>query len=1123
MGVLLVSLLWLDGPGWRWLGAMGLRELSTQVGIEAEFTLTGRLHDSAAIEGISLQGGPIRSLRIDAIKPRYRIHQAFRGKIDGLSVTGLRATIDLDAPPLPLPRTRRAPSAGSYPLAQTLRKLAVALQPLDLQGQILRLEVVRGEQSLLRTDRFDLQHSSNSEDYSFQIAGPRIGQELHLPDQRGILTSDGSSLEIDRLDLQPHFSLRDLRLQLPLDAAPQGSAVLHWADSRLKISVTQSTARLRLEGKPLQLDRAARDLSFPLPAEISVQRFTAEVSGIDRSPDQWIASAQMELRSLRHRGWLADDLDVRLSKNGSRGQIDVTTKAYGTQIQTKAELIWRDLAARQWLDFEARLQTSTGDLSPLFATLRQELALAPSADMAVPEASLGIDARLDLSTSGLRSARAKWRLSTRDDLAFLSGEGTWSPAGEISGEMKTEGLGTRYQLDLKSGHYDASTDFDHFQLDRFVPWLAIGGIKVPEGIGASGKWRGKGNWQVASHTGDLELECVTRETASSPPLSVHARSSYEWPNRISCSEFSARMDDQRLDAAFHFARPTLEIPRLSLHKGSQLLVAGRASLPCAPATASLADFLQQEGQVDIDLASEWLDVALLKAFIPSAKLPATEGSARFELRLKGSPSAPRIDFDTSLRDLRLASYPELPPTHGKLELRANSGVLTLGGEWQGGDAAPIRIDGRMPFEPLVWARQPDRFLTQSFTARAHIPRFDLSTLRSLLPDARLEGTINGELRAAGSIAQPVLGGEVEVSGVSFTGSRSSLPPIRNASGLIQLHNRELQLKSLSLDCLGGKLDARGRIDLVDFAHPAFDLSANAVAIPIRRDDSMIVRANARLALRGNLQRAEISGGIDLVDSVFYRDFELIPIRVPFTAPTRPRLPAIDPEESAPAISAPFDAWTLDLRLRTLDPLLIRGNLARGRAIADLRLGGTLGKIEALGTATLDEVTARLPFSTLKVRNGSIRFDPSRGWIPELDLRGSSSIGRYDVNVFFYGPANSPTTTLTSDPPLPESEIMTLLATGTTTEGLEDGQAATYKAAQLFIEEWRRGRMPFAEPLAKVLALLNNVDVRIGEDDPLTGKRLSSATLELTDHVAISGSVDKEGQTRVLGAFILRFK
>ena len=101
--------------------------------------------------------------------------------------------------------------------------------------------------------------------------------------------------------------------------------------------------------------------------------------------------------------------------------------------------------------------------------------------------------------------------------------------------------------------------------------------------------------------------------------------------------------------------------------------------------------------------------------------------------------------------------------------------------------------------------------------------------------------------------------------------------------------------------------------------------------------------------------------------------------------------------------------------------------------------------------------------------------------------------------------------------------MTLLATGTTSDGLEDGQAATMKAAQLFIEEWRRGRLPFGEQLSKALALLNNVDVRVGEDDPLTGKRLNSATIEVTERIVVSGSVDKESNTRVLGAFVLRFK
>jgi hypothetical protein len=260
-----------------------------------------------------------------------------------------------------------------------------------------------------------------------------------------------------------------------------------------------------------------------------------------------------------------------------------------------------------------------------------------------------------------------------------------------------------------------------------------------------------------------------------------------------------------------------------------------------------------------------------------------------------------------------------------------------------------------------------------------------------------------------------------------------------------------------------------------------------------------------------------------VDSLYYRDFEILPVRMPFNAPSRPKLPAIDPEEKTEAVPEPFRNWALDVRVRTRDPLLIRGNLADGVAVADVRFGGTLGDIQPQGNAIIGNATARLPFSTLKVDNGAVVFTPAGGLNPELNIRGTSTVGRYEINIFFYGPANAPKTALTSDPPLPESEIMTLLATGTTSEGLEGGQAATLKAAQLLVEEWRKGRLPFAEQVSKVLEVINRVDIRIGEDDPLTGRRLNSATIEVHERFFVSGSVDKQSNTRVLGAFVIRFK
>ncbi len=101
--------------------------------------------------------------------------------------------------------------------------------------------------------------------------------------------------------------------------------------------------------------------------------------------------------------------------------------------------------------------------------------------------------------------------------------------------------------------------------------------------------------------------------------------------------------------------------------------------------------------------------------------------------------------------------------------------------------------------------------------------------------------------------------------------------------------------------------------------------------------------------------------------------------------------------------------------------------------------------------------------------------------------------------------------------------MTLLATGTTTEGLEDPQAASNRAMQLLIEELRRGRFLFGKQLRPALKLLDNVDFSLAESDPYDSDSYSSATIKLSDKWYVSAGLGSQGDQRVLGIWRFSFK
>lgn len=1122
--LLVASLIWLNGPGWRWLGGIGLRHGLEKAGLTAEFELKGTLLGGIRVERLSLSGGPIRQLEISSAGPLYQFTRALRGEIEGVEVQKLSAVIDLDGPAL---RKTGDTGARSEPeeLPVTLRKIRSILRPMNLRAAEFRFELVRGEASLLTLGSSDFDHRPGSDDYQLKLGSIAAGAGFEFPAQETVIRWTDDRITLDRFDLTPRVGVSDVLVAMPPGGGLSASAIARVEDSRLILDGTLSTASVRLEGAPLPVHEALQNFAIGLPLEATVNLLDAEITGFDRTPDQWQIKSRAEVTSIRYDDWQAESLIAEMTKNGSNSALRWSVAALEGELKGQADLRWRSLPAGKWTDFEARLQASVPRLAPVFAALDRQLDFAPpDATPLPPSSSLTLDATVDSSDQALRGATARWLLAAEQEAPSLAGENQWTPDGILSGTIATDGLKATYRLDLDARRYAATAALEAFHPERLNPWAGAAGVELPAGMNATASWQGDGEFGAKPHHGSFDIPSFEWLRKDAPPLLVRTKGSYAWPEKVTLDDLTATADGQTIHAEATLAEGLLLIPRIEWKDGETRLVGGRAEIPVPADPARVTDFLKQEIPLNLFLESEWIDAKRLAAWLPPQKSPLPEGSGRVRLVITGTPAAPKINLEANLKGLRLPDQPDVPVTDATLTLDGADGALSLAGELRPASYPPVTLSGKMPFKPGEWAENPGAVLDEKFEARVNIPRLDLATFRSFIPDAsQLAGNLEGHLSAGGALRKPELAGELRLSGAAFSKKDSAAPPLSNGSFLVRLQGDQVRLESLSVESAGGTLNGTGAVGLADTSKPTFDFNFRAVALPLKRDESMIVRADADLALRGDLQQSTISGTVDLVDSLYYRDFEILPVRVPFTAPARPRLPAIDPEEKAADFPAPFANWALDVRVRTRDPLLIRGNLAKGTAIADIRFGGTLGKIEPQGSATLSDVTARLPFSTLKVNNGVVTFTPAGGLNPELNIRGTSNIGRYDVNVFFYGPVNAPRTALTSDPPLAESEIMTLLATGTTSDGLEDGQAATMKAAQLFIEEWRRGRLPFGEQLSKALTLLNNVDVRVGEDDPLTGKRLNSATIEVTERIFVSGSVDKESNTRVLGAFVLRFK
>ncbi|HXM74441.1 MAG TPA: translocation/assembly module TamB domain-containing protein, partial [Chthoniobacterales bacterium] len=268
-----------------------------------------------------------------------------------------------------------------------------------------------------------------------------------------------------------------------------------------------------------------------------------------------------------------------------------------------------------------------------------------------------------------------------------------------------------------------------------------------------------------------------------------------------------------------------------------------------------------------------------------------------------------------------------------------------------------------------------------------------------------------------------------------------------------------------------------------------------------------------------LTSANVTGNVAMTNSQFLKNIDLIPIGLPGR-------PAPQPPSSRTDFSIsqrPFRDWKFDVTIKTKDPVLIRGNLATGGATSDLHLAGTGLRPGLQGWVRLDNVEATLPFSRMEISSGFLYFDPSDSLNPKIDLHGTSIIRDYTVRVYVYGTLNAPQAIFTSEPPLPQEEIISLLATGTTREELTGnnnvlaGRAAMLLVQQLYRKVFKKGQATQSN------SVFNRLDLDVGTVDPRTGQQQATARFKINDQFVVLGDLGVGGDYRGMVKYLIRFR
>jgi autotransporter translocation and assembly factor TamB len=696
-------------------------------------------------------------------------------------------------------------------------------------------------------------------------------------------------------------------------------------------------------------------------------------------------------------------------------------------------------------------------------------------------------------------------------------------------------------LNLRRPHrYGGKISANVANLSTFQPLLRASGNQNDLAGAVRLEWQGSGDAQTFKSSGKLNLALDKGRYGNLQSLRSNIDASYS-PEGLDVPIIFFATSNMDFQAIARAKGDTLEIDKIQLNQvaspSSRAAIRSGANsergLPPARTKYAYgyvsipfvwrnlgtnAAIIPSSGKVSATFQSENLD---LKRLFDDLGIKAmTSGIANARLDAGGTIADLNARLDMQVRDLRSELWPKMEPAIFELSAQAAQNRLTFSGKLQQARIQPAEITGSMPLDipKIAHARKlPD---DTPIAAKAHVPRTSVNFVRQFVPELeQLDGELGMDVDVNGTIGHPILSGagDMTINVARFT--NATIPAVRGFGARLTFRDNALTLDRFGGDIAGGPFTMSGRVTFPKLIEPTLDLQFRSQSVLVARNDTLTVRADANIRITGPLAAATVAGNVALTDSRFLKNIDLIPIGLPGRPAPQP--PTERPEFfSLP--SPPFRDWKFDVAIKTKDPVLIRGNLATGEATTDLKLIGTGVRPALQGVVQMEEVEATLPFSRLNVTRGLLTFTPDDPMNPRIDLQGTSVIRDYTVRVYVYGTLLSPEAIFTSEPPLAQEEIISLIATGATRRELSTGNVLAGRAAMLLVQQLYRKIVKKGEP-TESNTVFNRLDLDLGTVDPRTGQQQATVRFKIDNHLVLTGDVGVHGDFRGKLKYLIRFR
>ena len=459
-------------------------------------------------------------------------------------------------------------------------------------------------------------------------------------------------------------------------------------------------------------------------------------------------------------------------------------------------------------------------------------------------------------------------------------------------------------------------------------------------------------------------------------------------------------------------------------------------------------------------ATARIPFALLPQDLP-IELPRQSGPAQLQaaltkLELQTLPGVPeKLAGTVSVQAEASASSPDLSAVTGHVtfpDLEMRFDQLTLAQD----DVSTIAIEnGEARIERFNLTGSVGRLALTGragFVAPQHIDakaegNVNIAAISAFTNTVRAEGMAMLDLVATGTADAPSLSGFVELAEASV---RVEEPEIaaEALAARVDLAGQRATLARLDGRVNGGTLSGSGSVELVPGPVPAVDLTLRLQDVAL--DTPLDLRSVSTADIHAVTKDEEIvvSGQVTVQEAGLTDDINLdTGVLALISAPR-----SLDLTETRSPL---LERVRLNVDVDTASPIVVDNNLARAEITADLRVLGSPYETGLSGRLTLEEGSELLLNERrYEVDRGIVRFIDERRIVPSLDLLIRTAARNYDITLEVTGAPGETETMLTSDPSLPEPDILALLITGRT---LDEMRGEEFEVAKSQVMSQLAGR------------------------------------------------------------------